>query len=191
MIVDTSLSVIEFKLLTEALADGYFDKEGNYTPHVGLLNSMRLFYNMCVRESKFDEDIPHDFTDILLVDSLANDKEFMQEFDKATSFSANSSNKLEFSKAYGFALDIVGSRDNPFERAISKVVSFIEAFFNGFSEFMTDENMEKLGEFASQVKEGNIDYYKLMKEYGESEVMQKHFTDADSTNQTPSLQVVK
>ena len=191
MVIDTSLSVIEFKLLTEALADGYFDDEGNFTPHIGLLNSMRLFYNLCVRESKFDADIPHDFTDMVLVDLLANDKEFMQEFDKATSFSSHHSNKLDFNKAYSFALDIVGSRDNPFERAIGKVVSFIEAFFNGLSEVMTGENMERLGEFANQVKEGKLDYYKLMKEYGESEVMQKHFTDDDSDEQPADLKVVQ
>ena len=186
MIVDTSLSVIEFKLLTEALADGYFDEDDNYTPHIGFLNSMRLFYNLCVRESKFDKDLPNDFDEIVLVESLANDDDFMSKFNKAIE---SSEKKLDFCSAFNCALDIVKSRNNPFERSINKAAAFIGAFFSSFSEVMDNENIEKLRELADQIKSGAFDYYDFMKKFGESKVMEKHFTDSE--NKAPSLEVVQ
>ena len=56
---------------------------------------------------------------------------------------------------------------------------------------MTEENIEKLSKFANEVNEGNLGYYKLMEEFGKSKVMQKHFTDNDSSEQPAALKVVQ
>ena len=40
--------VLEYTTLVNQLVDGFFDENGEYTPHIGDMNAMLLFYNVCV-----------------------------------------------------------------------------------------------------------------------------------------------
>ena len=52
--VKTELNVIDYVSMVNAIVSEYFDEDGTYTPHIGKMNAMRLFYNNCVTDSKYD-----------------------------------------------------------------------------------------------------------------------------------------
>ena len=52
--VKENFEIVDFATMVDSIVAEYFDAEGNYTPHIGMLNAMRVFYNECVTESKFD-----------------------------------------------------------------------------------------------------------------------------------------
>ena len=160
-----NLDIIEYLMLVDAIVAGYFDDYGDYKPHIGALNCMRLFYNLCVTESKFDDEIPHDFTDILLVGKLAADRGFVDAFQEATTYRNEYAGRLNFSEAYQNAIDIIDNKSNPLEKLYQGIMGMLKSVAGE----LTDENIKAIGEFATQVKNGNVDYYKLMEGYGNSD----------------------
>ena len=77
LVIDTKLDVATYLFLVDNIALEYFAENGTYQPHIGYLNTIRLFYNTCVKQSQYDNSIPHDFVDMSAVNVLANDDEFM------------------------------------------------------------------------------------------------------------------
>lgn len=46
MVIKKDFSVIDYVSLVNGIADEFFDVNGEYQPHLGRLNVMRLFYNI-------------------------------------------------------------------------------------------------------------------------------------------------
>lgn len=184
MIVKTNLSVIEYIMLVDAIANGYFGDAGEYLPHIGMINCMRVFYNLCVEDSKFENEIPHDFTDLLMVDKLAADDEFLEAFNKAIAYhSDGGARKLDFCGAYMDAREIVQTRNNPIEKFSKNALAFINSAVETLTNVLSEENINKIGEFAEQVEKGNLDYYKLMEEFKNSDVFNKTTKDGNAQAQ--------
>lgn len=170
MIVKTNLSVIEYIMLVDAIANGYFGDAGEYQPHIGMINCMRVFYNLCVEDSKFENEIPHDFTDLLMVDKLAADNDFLEAFNHAITYPSDGvARKLDFFSAYMDANEIVQTRKNPIDRLTKSALDFINSTIETLTNILSEENINKIGEFAEQVEKGNLDYYKLMEEFKNSD----------------------
>lgn len=117
IVVETKLGIVEYMTLVEALVDGYFDVDGTYQPQIGIVNAMRLFYNNCVKQSDLDGEVSHQFTDIMLVEKLAANDDFIHAFNDAIS------NKheyiLDFANAFNDARDIIRKQN---EQKTSKAV---------------------------------------------------------------------
>ena len=97
MVIDVKLSIVDFVSTVNDIVLEYFDADGAYTPHIGLLNAMRVFYNECVKESKFDGDIPHNVADALEMEAIVADEQFIQCFNEALKTDEYS---LTFATAY-------------------------------------------------------------------------------------------
>ena len=81
MKVNTYIGMVEYLTMVNEIVLEYFDEDGNYQPQIGILNAMRLFYNECVIESKFE--LPHDITDAMDMEIMVTDDEFVNEFNNA------------------------------------------------------------------------------------------------------------
>lgn len=156
--------IVDYVNIVDAIVAEYFDAEGNYTPHIGMLNAMRVFYNECVIESKFD--IQHNIVEALEMEVLVADDDFIQAFNKAIEF--NGVKALNFANAYKDAIDIVDARK-------SSVGNMVDILGNGFnriiekiSPVLNEDNLAKLTKIAEDVSKGNLTPESIVEAYGNS-----------------------
>ena len=164
MKVETNLSLVDFVAVTEALADGYFDDDGAYAPHMGLINAMRVFYNVCVTESKFDNTIPHDFVDIMRVDDLAKDDEFYAAFKDACLLGAYDE-RFTFATAYEKANDIVEKRC---KSVLYSIGPALEIIAESLSNALSGMNIKEFNDVLDKMRESGIDAKAIWDAYTES-----------------------
>ena len=162
MVIKSNLNIIDYVSLVNDLISDFFDSEtGEYTPHIGKLNAMRLFYNEYVIESKFD--LPHDFTDALEMDVLINDEEFINQFNKA--IKGDGIIRLDFANAYADAMEAVNAKKNSFGNAVNIIRKAVEKVSESISSVVTDEGLEKLTKISDGVKAGNLNLDSFIKAY--------------------------
>lgn len=162
MVIKSNLNVIDYVSLVNGIISEFFDFEtGEYTPHIGRLNAMRLFYNDCVIESKFD--LPHDFKDALKMDVLVEDEEFINEFNKAVK--GDGTIRLDFANAYADALEAVNAKKNSFGNAVNIIRKALEKVSESISTVVTDESLEKLTKISESVNLGNLSLDSFVKAY--------------------------
>ena len=128
MIVDTNLSVVNFIIMVKDLAVEYFDKDGDYQPHIGMLNAMRLFYNNCVKKSKFDDTVSHDIVDVY---------------------------RLNFATALNEAVAIVENKRTSTNGLIDRLKTTVLRLTENMNGVLTDENIEKVAEIAKKLTRGD------------------------------------
>lgn len=162
MVIKKNLSVIDYVTLVNGIVNDFFDAEtGEYTPHIGRLNAMRLFYNECVTDSKFD--LPHDFEDALQMDVLVEDDEFIKEFNAAVV--GDGVIRLDFANAYADAMEAVNAKKNSFGNAVNIIRKAIEKVSESISSVVTDESLEKLTKIADSVNTNNLSLDSFVKAY--------------------------
>jgi len=170
MIINTKLSLIDYVTLVDLLVDDYFDITGKYQPHYGMANAMRLFYNLCVKDSQFENEIPHDFSDITLVEKLASDIDFIDEFNQAI---YDEKADFSFGSAYHNALAIVNQKNNPMQSLVGVVDRFLSSFSTVISDVMTPDNIKITQSIANDIASGKIDFTKLMTAFSQSPEFEK------------------
>lgn len=162
MVIKKNLSVIDYVTLVNGIVNDFFDAEtGEYTPHIGRLNAMRLFYNECVTDSKFD--LPHDFEDALQMDVLVEDDEFIKEFN--TAVVGDGVIRLDFANAYADAMEAVNAKKNSFGNAVTIIRKAVEKVSESISSVVTDESLEKLTKIADSVNTNNLNLDSFVKAY--------------------------
>ena len=152
MVIKKDLNVIDFVALVNGIANEFFDSDGEYQPHIGRLNAMRLFYNKCVTVSKFD--IPHDFNDALMLESLIINEEFIAEFNKA--LKGDGSIRLDFANAYAEAMEIVNVKKGSFGNAVSIIKGAISNIVEMINPVLGSDNIEKFKQIADSFSNGNL-----------------------------------
>lgn len=166
MIIDPVLGVIEYLETVNELASGYYDEDGAYQPHIGLVRAMCVFYNRCVKESQFDDLYDHDVIDPTEIGAILSDQEFILEFNRHIQIESVC---LNFANAFRDAMDIVNTKKGSMDRILSGIKKLILQF----SEFSTDENMDRIHDIADKFSKGELDVDAFMASYGNSEMMKK------------------
>lgn len=144
----------EYIELVEEIADGFFNEDGEYTPHIGRLLTYEVFFNHCVleHEYKLSED---GNDDLLKFDAVFHDEQFIDAYNHA--FTTDSQmNRLSFASAYHDAMAIVEDRKSSAKR----IGSFMEKFFS-------PDNIAEMFEESNRFRE--ILENKDIKAFGESE----------------------
>ena len=148
MIVDTNLGIIDFLQVVNDIALEYFNVDGVYQPHIGMLNAMRVFYNICVKESRFDEEYGHDIFDALDMEDIVKDESFIDEFNKAISTPRV---KLDFANAYEQALKIVKDRKTSLTSAVDTIRNLLLWLMDGMDEVFKNENIDKIANIVEKI----------------------------------------
>ena len=146
------LSFWDYSAVVEAIADGFFDKESNYIPHIGKINAMRIFYNYCVEDDI--NEIAHDVKDITKMLEIIENEAFIEAFNKALICRGNDFN---FANAFKDSLRIVDTKRQSWGRVISVVAEYAKEIITSIKEALPEDTMDKLSEFSKAIESGNID----------------------------------
>ena len=154
-----NLNMIEYPAVVKNIADGYFDKNGNYAPYYGKLNVVRLYYNLCVTKSKFD--LPHDITDAAELDPLLEDEDFMQCLNDDL-VSDGDYIGFRFADAYYDAIQIVKDRRNSVGRILTFAREAVEDLTTKMFEVLSQDNMDKLAKLGDALEQVKNDPTKIV-----------------------------
>lgn len=151
--IKTELGITAFLNMVNKLVDGYFQKSADgevqferYTPHIGLLNAMRLFYNDCVEGGAYD--VPHQVQDPLLMESFINDEDFVRLFNEAVEGDGYA--RLDFSNALKSAKQIVDYRNTSAVYAIDEAKNTAIDFLNSLNSVLTAMDTNSVANMISQ-----------------------------------------
>lgn len=165
IVVNTELSMIDYLVMVNDMVLEYFNEDGEYQPHIGMLNVMRLFYNHCVIESKFDT--PHDIIDAMDMEIIVEDDDFLNAFNEAI-IGDSSGIRMNFSNAYKDAMDIVETKKQSVERAVGSIKKALSSIIDTINPLLTDEHIEKVSEIARDVASGKLSAEAIVDAYGKS-----------------------
>ena len=166
MVIKKDFSVVDYVSLVNGIVGELFDSEtGDYQPHIGRLNVMRLFYNECVVESKFD--LPHDFEDALMMDVFVEDEEFINEFN--TAIKGDGKMRLDFANAYAEAMEIVNTKKDSFNSMTNTLKTVINSVMEKMSPILSGDAIQKFTEIADNIAKGNIGADAFVEAYGKSQ----------------------
>lgn len=179
MVVNTNLKMVDYLVMVNEIVLEYFNEEGEYQPQIGTLNAMRLFYNNCVVESKFD--ISHDIVDAMDMEPIVNDDEFIAAFNDAIIGDCPGI-CMDFANAYKDALDIVETKKTSIERAVNSVKNMITSILDVINPLLSDEHIDKVSEIARDVSNGKISAEAVIDAYGKS----KRFKEVISSGEKDS-----
>ena len=177
--VKTQLNIYEYVQIVEDLVREFYDENGNYVPHYGELNALRLFYNYCVVDDI--DGIPHTISEATQLEPLIANKDFMAAY-------RNNIHQvwyapLTFSDALSKAREIVQVKNNSFT-AVANVIKQVVADIENKLGIASDEHMEDIIAAANKLSEAfqnsGIDANKLIEAIGKSENIQ------NLVNETPA-----
>lgn len=151
-VIDCKLGVVDYVGMVSNIVDGFFDSDGEYVPHIGKLNAMRLFYNDCVKESEFD--IPHNITDAIEMDVLIEDKGYIDIFNK--SLDTHGIIKFDFANAYSDAIKIVEQKTTSFSGAVESIRNAVSKLVKEINPVLSESNIEKLSKISDDISKGSL-----------------------------------
>lgn len=177
-----NLGINEYIFATDKIAQVYFDADNQYQPHVGLLETMWLFYSLCVTETKYDKNIKTKLDeietkkkeknekvqfDLSIYEELFSDEEFVKEFNNVVTSYKKPNYSLTFGSAFRSAMEIVKTKRNSvnsLEYAITKILTELA---EKFENLISPEKMEELTDIAKKIQSGETAADAVVKAYGE------------------------
>lgn len=157
------IEMAEFLAISEIIADGYFNESGEYVPHYGILNAYRVFYNMCVTKSKYDESYGHNITNIDELDEIVSDEEFVKKFETCVNSGAGG---ITFSASFANAMKMVDARKSSIGSAVTLIIDAIQNIADRAKSVMSDENMKNIAAIAKDIGSGKISADAIVEAYG-------------------------
>lgn len=171
--VDKKLEFFDYILAIRSMADGYFNAtNGSYEPYFGELNVIRMFYNLCVKKSKYNKKYPNGINDYKNVTVLVKDKEFMNAYKEALNTDTDD-DYFSFSKAYHMAMDMVETKKTSFGQAASTMSDMVQIIIDKLGNLLSDENMEYIKNISAEIAKGSFNPDDIVNAY----VKTKRFED--------------
>lgn len=147
MTINRKLSVIDYALVVENIVHGYFGVNGEYQPHIGRVNAMRLFWNHCVTLTKYDKEIGHNVSNPIQLNDVFTDKEFIAAYyDEPWDEEG-----LTFDNAYNDAHLIIKDKLQSVNRIFDRASNLIENFMDRASESFDPELLNAIKSIANEL----------------------------------------
>ena len=157
MKIENKLSLFEYAAMVEEIAEEFFDDENKYCPHIGELNAMRLFYNVCVKESKFDEKYGHNVMNADDMVEIVADQEFVDAFNSNIDHDFRSGIiRCDFASAYRNARDIVNTRKSSIGNATDTIGMIIKKISDSISSAINEETVGALTQIGQDMLGGKV-----------------------------------
>lgn len=147
-------TVTEYYSIVDELVNGFFDEDGEYSPQIGDMVSMLIFYNECIinKDSITEKGQPID--DLEEADVLFSDNNFIGCYNEAIEYTGYIA--YDFANALKTALEIVNHRINSVPRVMIAIFSEFYETLNKINTLMTPDNIKLLSEFAKNVSDSNF-----------------------------------
>lgn len=182
--INTKLDAVTYAAVVNELAANYFDSNGQYAPHIGFMNAMCTFYNVCVVDGDLTEKISTDMDILDAVNILATNDEFMKDFNEAT---WPASRCLDFANAYSDAMKIVDTKKSSLHYVVDLLTNALDGIVDKISPALTKENLEMTSKIAESMSKNQNLSKSLVEEYMKSD----RFKEVVNPTATPDLTVVK
>ena len=177
MKIETKLSLTDYIATVDSIADGYF-VGGEYKPHMGLIHAMGVFYNVCVQESKYDEEFSGRIISMAEMEVILSDSEFEAAFHAGIEIQQI---RLDFANAMRDALDIVNTQKSSVGMITDTVQRGIERL-SSLAGTITPEQTELLKKIVGYIQDGTLDVDKLLETYGQSALFKKLMAEKKASN---------
>ena len=163
-------NVTEYYVLVNDIADGFFGEEGDFIPHIGDMVAMLIFYNECILNKEvFDTEEYID--DPFDADALFENEAFIECFNEAIAFDGEI--KYDFANAFKNAMEIVNYRNSSMSYVMNEFMNGFSKMVQTVTETVTDENMEKLTEFAKAVSDKDFSAQAVGDAFAKTEAFKK------------------
>lgn len=158
--VNNHLEVLDYLVLVEAIAKGYFDEEtGMYQPHIGKLDAMRLYYNNCITECECTEKYGTEINDVDTFIEMTKNTDFIKEFNKAVmeiDIDNDYSTNFSFSDAFWDAKEIVCYKQSSFGTVIDIIGKLINKFTEKLNPLLTEEKINEISKLINEMADGKL-----------------------------------
>lgn len=169
--VNNNLNIVTFIELVNGLVAGYFDDDGNYQPHFGLINDIRLFYNLCVSGTDEENELPEIISELSDIEKIMNDDFFIETFNKVKN--QNDIERLNFSTAYKKAQDIIGAKKGSSQRFFDLLRKNVSEIKKSIVPLLTSENLEIANNLIEKFSNGEITPQSILEVIPDSGVWNK------------------
>ena len=133
---ETKLNVNDYLAVVEEIANGFFNDNGEYTPHMGRIVSVAVFCDYCMKESVF-QDVENPDMNVVMDNG---------EIIKAYHEAVNCSDEMSFGAAYSDAMKLVDYRKGSIVQALGLMAGVINMI-------MSPDNLSKVYEASKRLKE--------------------------------------
>lgn len=165
--VNTNLSIVEYASIVNEIVKEYFDENGEYVPHFGRLNAMRIFYNQCVTDDRFC--FPHDISKAEEMEELIASEDFIEAFCYTIDHGYNYGS-FNFANAYRDALGIVEVKKTSINQVAVAIRSVLNNLIKSLSDVLTTENIDKVTKIYEEIASGKISSQSIADAVGNSEI---------------------
>ena len=162
MKINTALTMSQFMKITQEIFEGYFDLDGNYSPAMGDLLTLNIFYDTCISEYELQAD-PNDLESKL--NELISSEEIMQAYKEALFGNF----QFDFDHAHTNALDMVEEKLN---HPTSKIDEFIDKLIDIAGTFETKFSgidATKITDALKSLNLNNLNAQAIVDAYSETE----------------------
>lgn len=180
-----NLGINEYIFATDKIAQVYFDSDNQYQPHIGLLETMWLFYSLCVTETKYDKDINtkldemekarkekntddnKQMFDLTIYQDLFSDDEFVKEFNNVVTSYKKPNYGLTFGSAFRSAMEIVKTKRNSVNSLEYTITKILTELADKFENLISPDKIEGLTDIAKRIQTGETAAKAVVQAYGE------------------------
>lgn len=177
-VVNNILGMGDYIYLVNEIVSGYFGEMGEYQPHIGLLNVMRIYYNVCVKESVFDDVIPHDIIELGDLQPIIDDSDFRKVFADAIENNSDSY-ALTFGNMYRAAKEIIEQKNYSIKSGIDVIMQAIIDLADRINPAFSEDTLNQLSTIAKEIDNGNLSPNALWEAYSKSEAFKQVLDRAD------------
>lgn len=160
-VVNDIFEIADYIGLVNAIASKFFSG-GEYQPSYGKINAMRMFFNICVKESPFNfvSDVETDIE----MNEVLKDEEFLAVFGE--SLNNDTPYKLTFGNAYRDAIDIVEAKKSGIGQVAETIKSLLSDLLDNIENLLNPETLSKLEKISEDVSSGNLSAESIAKAFG-------------------------
>lgn len=174
--IDTSLSVIEYITIVDSIVNGYFDDiTGEYQAHMGLVNTMTLFYNNFYKTESENQII-----NLEDADGCLNSQEFLDAYNLAITSSYGFT--YDFANAYCDAMDMVETKKMSLGSIVDGLSKKIVEIFDMIKPALSDENIGEVLAVAKNLANSDNAADAIFDSYGKSDKFKGTISSSDSEN---------
>ena len=144
---------------------------GEYAPHLGLLNTMKIFYDNCVTESPLDAEIrnaENEISNLAAVTALASNSDFIEVFNDAL---VTDCRKFDSANAYADAMQIVDNQKSSMWTLLNIAQNAMNGLVAKIAPALTPENLAAMQKIAKGITENTPTAEAVVKAYADSELL--------------------
>ena len=178
---NNKLNLVEYLQVVNEIAQEFFDSNTyEYTPQIGEMYAVCAYFNHCVELEDSDDIKVHPIEDIMDMEQLYDNEEFMKHYNEAI-LNNDDIASLLFGNAYNQAKDIVEYKKSDANAFATAISLGMEAILKSFKNIFSDEDINKFADIAKQISNGKLSNEAIVEAYENSSRFKGNTKELEST----------